>query len=230
MRNKSMHLHHLLPMAAAILALSLSACGPSGPTPTATMSVDQIYTAAAQTLTSQQATIIALTPPTPLATETPLATAATAPTFSISQATAGVGTTAATGGPAAQACDSGAYVADVTIPDGTVIQAGKKFTKTWTMLNNGTCSWDSTYKLAFVSGEAMGGTSVPVPSSVPSGQQVNISVELTAPTADGDYTGQWRLQNASGTGFGDIITVVIKVGVGGGKATHTPSPSGTATP
>lgn len=229
MRNRLARHYHLLPVAAAIAVLTLGACAPSGPAPTPTMSVDAIYTSAAQTLTSQQATIIALTPPTPLPTQTPAATVAAAPTFTVSLATGASGTTA-TGGAVAKACDSGAYVADVTIPDGTVIGANKKFTKTWTMLNNGTCTWDSTYKLAFVSGEAMGGTSVPVPGSVPSGQQVNISVSLTAPGADGDYTGQWRLQNASGTAFGDIITVVIKVGAGSGKATHTPSPSGTATP
>jgi hypothetical protein len=226
MRSIRTHLGHLLPVVAAIAVLGLTACGPSGPAPTPTMSVDEIYTAAAQTLTSQQATIIALTPPTPLPTATALPTVAAPPTLSSSAS--GGPTTAAVGG-ASQSCDSSAYVADVTIPDNTVVDSGKKFTKTWSLLNNGTCSWDSTYKLAFLSGEAMGGSSVPVPSTVPSGQEVNISVNLTAPAADGTYTGQWQLQNAAGQFFGNVITVVIKVGTTA-KATHTPSPSETPTP
>jgi hypothetical protein len=34
-----------------------------------------------------------------------------------------------------------AYVADVTIPDGTVMTPGNAFSKTWRVRNSGTCKW-----------------------------------------------------------------------------------------
>ena len=231
MRKHRSYISHLLPMAAIMAVFTLAACGPAKPAPTPTMSVNAIYTAAFQTLTSQQATQLALTPPTPMPTSTPPPTVAPPPTLN-----PGLGfgspTTAAGGG--AKACDSSVYVNDVTIPDGTVVDAGKKFTKTWTVMNNGTCTWSASYKLVLVGGEAMGGSSVPVPASVPPGQQVQISVVLTAPTAAGSYTGSWQLQNASSQPFGNVITVVIKVGAAS-SATNTTgaataAPSATSTP
>jgi Ig-like domain-containing protein len=231
MRIHRTYFGHLLPMAAIVVVLALSACGPAKPAPTPTMSVDAIYTAAFHTLTAQQATQLALTPPTPMPTSTPPPTVAPPPTINPGLV---LGSPTTGAGGAVQACDSSLYVNDVTIPDGTVVDAGKKFTKTWTVMNNGTCTWSASYKLALVGGEAMGGSAVPVPASVPPGQQVQISVVLTAPTAAGSYTGSWQLQNASSQPFGNIITVVIKVG-GGSSATNTTSaatsaPSATSTP
>ena len=230
MRKPHRNTRHLPLLLAALLSLTLSACGSANADATPTMSVDAIYTAAFQTFTAQQATQLALTPPTP--TDTPFPTLAQ-PTFS-TNLTFGTPTTSAGG--TALGCDNSVYVADVTIPDKTVMSPGKSFTKTWRVMNNGTCAWSTDYKLAFTDGEAMGGTSVPVPSSVPVGQQVEISVKLTAPANDGDYTGGWRLQNPQGQFFGNRITVVIKVGSGSastgtpGTPTSTDTPTPTATP
>jgi Ig-like domain-containing protein len=232
MRRHRNYIGHLLPMAALMAVLTLAACGPAKPAPTPTMSVDAIYTAAFHTLTAQQATQLALTPPTPTATSTLQPTVPPPPTLNPGL---GLGSPTAAAGAGAQACDSSVYVNDVTIPDGTVVDAGKKFTKTWTVMNNGTCTWSTSYKLVLVGGEALGGSAIPVPASVPPGQQTQISVVLTAPTAAGNYTGSWQLQNASSQPFGNIITVVIKVG-GASSATNTAgtpatvAPSATATP
>ncbi len=38
-------------------------------------------------------------------------------------------------------CDKAQFVSDVTIPDGTVMSPGQKFTKTWSLKNVGTCAW-----------------------------------------------------------------------------------------
>ncbi|HEY6071956.1 MAG TPA: hypothetical protein VIV15_00835, partial [Anaerolineales bacterium] len=97
--------------------LALSACGPAGPEPTPTMSVDAIYTAAFQTLSAQQATQLALTPPTPFPTTTPIPTIAV-PT----SATTGVPVSgAATSAGGAAVCDNSIFVKDATVPDGTVM-------------------------------------------------------------------------------------------------------------
>ncbi len=203
-----------------LLPLLFSACGPSNANATPSMSVDDIFTLAAQTIAAQQATQLALTPPTdtplpptPLPTLPPPSPFAT---FSFSTPTLG-----SSGG---GGCDSAVYVSDVTIPDGTVIAPGQSFVKKWALLNNGTCTWGTSYGLAFSSGDLMGGTTTAVTVPVPPGNQSVMAVNLTAPTTNGSYTGTWRMQNASGQPFGNFITVVIKVG-GGNTATPGPSPT-----
>src|SRR5512134_1553389 len=108
------------------------------------------------------------------------------------------------GASAAQACtDRAQFIADVTVPDGARYDPGATFTKTWRLRNIGTCTWTTAYTMVFNSGEQMGGpASVPMPSSVAPGQNVDVSVNLTAPNAAGHYIGYWRFKNASGAIFG----------------------------
>jgi hypothetical protein len=104
---------------------------------------------------------------------------------------------------AASACDWAQFVADVTVPDGTTLAPGVAFTKTWRLKNIGTCTWSTSYSLAFDSGSKMGGpTSVNLPKSVGPGQTVDISINLTAPSSAGHYIGYWMFKNASGVLFG----------------------------
>ena len=196
-----------------LFALALSACGGNADA-TPTISVEAIYTSAAQTFSAQAATQLALTPPTSTPTATPFPTLPPPPTLSSTFGSP----TSSTGGGAA-GCDSSVYVSDVTIPDGTVVDAGKKFVKTWAIMNKGTCTWNTSYKLTQIDGDDMGGTPTPLTISVPPGQQVQISVNLIAPTKAGNYTAGWQMQNAQGQNFGNKITVVIKVG---NAATDTP--------
>jgi uncharacterized protein YkwD len=109
------------------------------------------------------------------------------------------GTTEPTGaGIATGACnDSAVMIEDVTVPDNTVMTPGQKFTKTWRFLNNGKCSW-SGYSIAFFAGDRMGTPdSVAVPATE-AGKTVDVSVDLTAPSADGSYTGFYVLKNDKG--------------------------------
>jgi hypothetical protein len=205
---------------AVVLMLILSACGAGNANTTPTLSVDAIFTAAFQTLTAQQATQLALTPPTNTPLPTPLPTLTALPTQSggllfVSPTTSSGGTVGS--------CNNAAFVNDVTIPDGTEVKAGKSFVKTWTLQNNGTCAWSTSYKFNFISGDAMNGTSVAVPNSVPAGQQVQISVTLTAPTTSGKFKGYWRMQTDQGQYFGDSPWVAITVS---GAASTTDTPSG----
>ncbi len=106
---------------------------------------------------------------------------------------------------AAQACtDRAQFVADVTVPDGTVFDPGAAFKKTWRLKNVGTCIWlASSYKLSFVSGERLGAnTEIGFSSDVMSGQTVDLSVDMTAPNTAGHYIGYWKIKGASGVLFG----------------------------
>lgn len=104
---------------------------------------------------------------------------------------------------AAPACDWAQFVADVTVPDGSIFDPGQAFTKTWKLKNIGTCTWSTSYSMYFVSGTQMGNTStVNLPSSVAPGGTVDVTVNMTAPTSAGHYIGYWKFKNASGGPFG----------------------------
>ena len=121
--------------------------------------------------------------------------------------------------------DSAVLLRDVTIPDNTKMEAGEKFTKTWEFQNTGKCPWKG-YTLKFDSGDQMSAPlSAPVPDTAPK-DKVQVSVELTAPTDDGAYTGYFTLNDASGNmlNIGTEKTFWLKIMVGNGlqQATSTP--------
>ena len=103
---------------------------------------------------------------------------------------------------AATVCDSAQFISDLSYPDGTSVAPGSTFIKKWRLANNGTCAWSTAYRLTWAGGDQMGATSVNMPVAVPSGQMVDISITLTAPSAAGHYKSLWKLSNASGTAFG----------------------------
>ena len=108
-------------------------------------------------------------------------------------------------------CSIMQFITDVTIPDGTVIAPGGTFTKTWRLKNVGTCTWTPSYAIIFSDGNSMNGPSTQaLVGNVNSGQTIDISVNLTAPTTPGDYTGNWKIRDASGVLFGNFY-VQIKV-------------------
>lgn len=91
-----------------------------------------------------------------------------------------------------------------TIPDGTSFDAGDGFTKSWTIRNDGTCTWDSSYRFVFTEGSQMGGpSSISLPKVVAPGETVTISISLTAPATNGSYKGTWRLKSGAGELFGN---------------------------
>ena len=108
-------------------------------------------------------------------------------------------------------CDKAKFLTDVTVPDGTEFAPGETFTKTWRVRNIGTCTWTADYALVFDNGKQMSGASPQLlMGSVAPGNTVDISVNLTAPATDGDYTGNWQIRNSSNVLFAKIY-VQIKV-------------------
>src|SRR5215208_1288625 len=105
---------------------------------------------------------------------------------------------------AAQTCSDWAqFVADVTVPDGSIFDPSQAFTKTWRLRNIGTCTWTTAYTMVFDSGTQMSSTaSVPFGTSVAPGGTIDLTVSMTAPNAAGHYIGYWKFKNAAGTLFG----------------------------
>ncbi|WP_299024545.1 NBR1-Ig-like domain-containing protein [uncultured Thermanaerothrix sp.] len=92
---------------------------------------------------------------------------------------------------------------DVTIPDDTPILPGQRFVKTWRLVNLGTCVWDGTYSVVWVSGDNLAPfTSYALFNRVLPGESTDISIEMVAPLWQGRYTSYWMLRSPSGKLFG----------------------------
>jgi hypothetical protein len=209
------------------LLFGISACNLPRAT---TQPPDSIFTQAAQTVQAQL-TLDSLLTPEPL---TPDASAFETPTPDLPTATLSPTVVPS----ATPLCDLARFITDVTIPDGTEMQPGQTFTKTWRLRNMGTCTWTGGYQLIFDQGEIMSGpVAQPLAGNVPPGQDVDLSVALKAPDNPGTYRGYWRLRNAAGVlmpilnGYQGIsFFVEIKVVPPTSTPTATFTPTATATP
>jgi hypothetical protein len=196
-----------------VATLLVTACGsantPQGePTP----DVAVIRTSAASTVISQftlTAAAFTPTPSVPTNTAAPQVTgtsaATTQTTQPLAQVTNAQGTTVAL-------CDSLQFVADVTIPDNTNMSPGQDFIKTWRVKNTGSCPWGEGYELVYAEYEdEMSGQAQPLTEVVQPGQEVEVSVQFTAPDQIGNYLSAWQMSNPAGVTFEDIIFVKIIV-------------------
>ncbi len=123
--------------------------------------------------------------------------------------------------PPPTACTDGmAYVQDLNYDDQNMqnppkMNPGQTFQKGWRIRNTGTCTWNSSYFLAFTSGNRpgaqMGGVATPVRGTVPPGAVYDMYVNLVAPMEAGTYQGIWNLFNDKSQGFGQKVWVGIQV-------------------
>ena len=114
------------------------------------------------------------------------------------------------------ACNNSAFEADVTIEDGSVLEPGQNFVKTWRIRNSGTCTWDEGYELVYIGGSNpdLDPYDLEFDSAddfVIGGETVDISLELTTPCEPGDYEGHWRMRNDQCAYFGTAVSVYVKV-------------------
>lgn len=171
-----------------------------------------------QAVNPQPPTVVAIATAVPLATSTPVPTDApqtdvppTNPAVTVVVTATSLPPTDAPPPTAPPTCVlNSQFVADVTIPDGTVFTPNAVFTKTWRVRNNGTCAWEN-FGLVFVGGTQMAASAIfPVPTTQP-GATADLVVPMTAPSNYGNYAATWRLRNAAGQLFGTNLTVVISV-------------------
>ena len=98
-------------------------------------------------------------------------------------------------------CNKAKFVAE-NISDNKQYDPGDTFTKTWTMRNDGSCTWDKTYRVVFNEGDRMNGeTSFYLDREVKPGETIDLSVHLTAPNAAGKYKGYWNIKAPDGDLF-----------------------------
>lgn len=205
-----------------LIAILIAGCGSANPpTGEPTPDVAAIRTSAASTVVSQFTLTAAAFTPTPQSE--PTETAATDSEGATADITAGVtGTATVTGQPQAQVtnaqgtsfalCDNLEYVADVTVPDDTTMSPGQDFLKTWRVKNAGSCPWGDGYELVYADyANEMSGQPQPLTQVVQPGQEVEVSVQFTAPDAIGEYLSAWQMSNPAGVTFPEAIYVRIIV-------------------
>jgi hypothetical protein len=196
---------------ASLLGMGLfAACAPAPAAPTPDIVL--IQTSAAQTVMANFTLTAAALTPTPLPpmtdTPAPIGTAnGTAVTDTPTLLPGGVTATPIL-------CDALSFdpaTVDVNVPDNTQMTLGQAFVKTWRVKNNGSCTWGGGYQLTFSYGDLMSGKAAPFGGAVGPGQEVEVSVNFTAPTIAGTYLSAWQMVNAGGKAFPKPIYVKIIV-------------------
>jgi len=244
---------HISKLLVAILAAFLVSCAGAAPT----QDVNAIMTAAVSTMVASffETQTALVTPVT--ATSTPTLTQTLFPTVTLFSATTSLasptftyytptlgtltpGTPTATGTLAtatvnpnvlAYGCNNLAFIRDVTVPAGTVIQKNKDFTKTWKVQNTGTCNWMYQYGLVLLSGDRYGGKDTKIQRLVTVNDWSEVSVNMTAPNHPGTYTNYWRMTDLNGNMFGATLVVSFVVAEPPAPTlTKPPVPTSTSSP
>lgn len=105
----------------------------------------------------------------------------------------------------------GRFVSNISVKDGSQLNPGQKFVKIWKMRNEGSSSWPENCRLSFVGGDKLSSTDATVVPPLLPGEDLEIAVEMVAPTKPGRYVSYWRLTQPDGTRFGQRIWVDIIV-------------------
>ena len=103
------------------------------------------------------------------------------------------------------------YVNDVTVPDNSFVNYGAGIDKQWLVENNGTCNWNSSYRLKHLGGAVLGAPEEVMLYPARGGTQATIQIIFTAPYTDGVYESAWQAVDPNGNPFGDPIYIRITV-------------------
>jgi hypothetical protein len=212
-----------------VLMFVSNACGPSN-TPAPTQDVPLLFTQAAQTIAAEYTqTALMLPTDTPTPSDTPAPSPTPRPPATLEAllpSPAFAGPTPFPVDPAtANGCYNAALIADVTVPPGTAMKPGDKFTKTWRIMNTGTCDWNGDFKITFIGGDLFGSDTTKIRQKVGAGYAAEISLPMVAPNGFGTVTSNWQMATDSGTLFGAVFT--ISIALPGASASATAS-SGSA--
>lgn len=110
-------------------------------------------------------------------------------------------------------------VRDVTMPDGSEVAPHCYFIKTWRVLNDGLRDWPEGCHLVSAGGDPLVGPKMqgagsalrePVPA-VAAGAEVEMTVQLRAPSSTGRHVGYFRLQDPAGCFFGQRLWADMRV-------------------
>ena len=100
-------------------------------------------------------------------------------------------------------CDRARLVSDISLPEGTIVHSGDPLVKTWRIMNAGSCTWTTAYRLIFDHGyDFISARAVNLAGKVAPGATVDITLTFPAPDPLGNYASFWNLQGPAGTIFG----------------------------
>ncbi len=97
--------------------------------------------------------------------------------------------------------DRSEWVADVTVPDGTLMRPSQTFTKTWRLRNAGKVRWTDRYLMRLgtlvAAGQVATPRLTPIPDTAP-GEEVDISVPCKAHVVPGTSVAHFKFADADG--------------------------------
>lgn len=156
----------------------------------------------------------------------PDATPFLAPTFAPTPLPPGVTVDPATIRPTAtQPCEDGlTYLSDLTIPDGSLVDAGATMDKRWEVNNTGSCNWTDGYTLRLIAGVDLGSQPQQALYLARAGTHAVIRLVFQAPIEPGNYRSAWQAYAPSGDAFGDPIFIDFTVPPADPGAVSLPTP------
>jgi len=111
----------------------------------------------------------------------------------------------------AQARHLARFVSDVSVEDGIYLNPGQSFVKIWKMRNEGSAAWSEGTRLIFVGGDKLSSAdAIRVPPIEP-GAEIDIAVDMIAPSKPGRYVSYWRLATVDGVRFGQRVWTDVVV-------------------
>jgi len=104
------------------------------------------------------------------------------------------------------------FVADVSLPDGSVVSPGASISKTWRLRNTGNIPWPAGSRIVHVGGDSLGLPAAGIAvDPVEPGHIVDVTVPLIAPSRPGRVVGYFRIMTADNQRFGHRIWIDLNV-------------------
>ncbi len=117
----------------------------------------------------------------------------------------------------ARACRYDYEIVEIDPPEEDYVRAGTEFTRTYTLRNTGTCSWERNTSLQPIpGGESFDVTIILIAERVDVNDEYDLVFTGRTPSAGGGMLrGQWRLRTPGGEQIGDILMISTQVFSGG---------------
>ena len=125
-----------------------------------------------------------------------------------------------------------AFAGSINLSEGQEFQSGDSIQVVFTLVNTGTCTWDSGYSLVEVGGDLSPSSDhLTLAGDVATSESVQLQVEYTAPAQPGPYLSVWKMADPQGGVFGknDPPGAPLKIAIRS-VPSGNPQPNPTATP
>jgi len=103
------------------------------------------------------------------------------------------------------------FLRDVNIEDDSVLEAGQAYAKKWAFRNTGLVSLPQNCKLVQIAGDQLNVTSIEPVSTAQPGQEFEVTVNIIAPEAPGNYKTTWMLVDANDRRFGHPFWIQFSI-------------------